>query len=88
MRTYIRYREVMGDMRKTLEKYAGQAVVIIYADRRHRMTKRRVRLLAVEEDRIQAFCLEKGAPRTFLTASVLAAEPLGKAGKTAFTFGA
>lgn len=59
-----------------MQKYIGQIVAIIYMDRGGRFTKRRVKLLAVDGDRVKVYCLERQAPRMLLTASVLAVEPV------------
>ena len=64
-----------------LAKYAGEVVVIVYADRRVAITQRKVKLVAVENGRVRAFCLERMAPRTFLADSVLAALPAAAAAK-------
>jgi len=56
------------------EKHIGQVVTIIYADRKNGFTKRRVKLLAAEGNAVKAFCLERMAPRTFLSDSILAVE--------------
>ena len=68
-----------------LAKYAGEIVVLIYADRRGAMTQRRVKMIAVEDGRVRAFCLERMAPRTFLADSVLAALPAAAVSKRAET---
>jgi len=66
-----------------LAKYAGEIVVLIYADRKGAITQRRVKLIAVEGGRVRAYCLERMAPRTFLAESVLAALPAAAARRPA-----
>jgi predicted DNA-binding transcriptional regulator YafY len=64
-------------VKNQLEKYTGQVVTIIYSDQKKGFTKRRVKLLSIEGDKVKAFCLERQAPRTFLVDSVLAVQPVG-----------
>lgn len=53
----------------------GRVVWIIYQDRKGAFTKRRVRVLAVKDGRLKAFCISSGAPRSFLLERILAVEP-------------
>ena len=68
-------------MKNQLEKYIGKVVEIIYTDKKAGFTQRRVKLLAVQDDVVRAFCLERQAPRTFLVDSVLAVQPAGGLGR-------
>jgi predicted DNA-binding transcriptional regulator YafY len=63
-------------VKNQLKKYIGQVVTVIYSDQKKGYTKRRVKLLSVDGDRVRAFCLDRQAPRTFLADSVLAVEPV------------
>ncbi|WP_199615580.1 WYL domain-containing protein [Paenibacillus alkalitolerans] len=59
-----------------LEKYTGRTVTIIYMNRQNGFTKRRIKILAVDGDKVRAFCHDRRAPRTFLLDSILAVEPV------------
>lgn len=52
----------------------GCVVAIIYISKKGAVTKRRIRILAVREGHIRAFCIDSGAQRVFLKANILAAE--------------
>jgi predicted DNA-binding transcriptional regulator YafY len=62
-------------MYRELTKYIGQTVTIIYTDRQSGFSKRRIKILSVDDRTLRAFCLDRRAPRTFLIASILAMEP-------------
>lgn len=49
-------------------------VDVIYMSKKGKFTKRRIRVLAVKDGYIRAFCLNSGAQRVFLAANLLAAE--------------
>ncbi|MFC4808549.1 hypothetical protein [Paenibacillus sp. GCM10023250] len=57
------------------DKYVGMVVTIIYCDRSGRITQRRIRVDAVQGERVKAFDLEKRAPRVFRIAHILAVMP-------------
>ncbi|SFI54538.1 hypothetical protein SAMN02799624_01302 [Paenibacillus sp. UNC496MF] len=57
------------------QKYVGTVVTMIYCDRSGRITQRRIRVDAVQGDRVKAFDMEKRAPRVFRVARILAVMP-------------
>lgn len=58
-----------------MEKYVGREVDIIYMDRQGKFTRRRIRILAVQDGVMRAFDLDCRAPRVFRTENILAAQP-------------
>lgn len=57
-----------------MHKYIGRIVTIIYQDRSGSFTQRRIRVLAVDGDKIKAYCYNAGAPRLFMADRILAVE--------------
>jgi predicted DNA-binding transcriptional regulator YafY len=55
---------------------AGELVEIIYVDRRGRVTKRALRILAIKDERLKAYCFVRRAPRVFNMANILAVSPV------------
>lgn len=64
-------------MQHELQKYSasGQLVEIIYLDRYGQTTKRTLRLHAVEEQSVKAYCLSRRAYRVFKIENILAIYP-------------
>ncbi|WP_141505947.1 hypothetical protein [Paenibacillus luteus] len=61
----------------TLEKWLHMidcVVDVIYMSKKGKFTKRRIRVLAVKDGYIRAFCLNSGAQRIFLATNLLAVE--------------
>ncbi|NIK75701.1 putative DNA-binding transcriptional regulator YafY [Paenibacillus castaneae] len=52
----------------------GCVVDVIYRSKKGEFTKRRIRVIAVKDGHIRAFCIDSGAQRLFLMENVLAAE--------------
>ncbi|QQE74488.1 WYL domain-containing protein [Brevibacillus composti] len=67
-------------MLNQLKKYlsAGQIVEVIYQDRYGKISKRPLRLQAIEGPRIKAYCLTRRAPRVFHIDNILAVFPAGR----------
>ncbi|MNP79911.1 hypothetical protein D3C76_1778580 [compost metagenome] len=57
-----------------MEKYIGRIVTIIYQDRSGAFTKRRIRVLAVDGNKVKAHCYTAGAPRLFVAERIMAIE--------------
>lgn len=57
-----------------MEKYIGRIIVIIYQDRSGSFSQRRIKVLAVDGDKIKAYCYNVGAPRLFMADRILAVE--------------
>lgn len=57
-------------------KWVGRMAAMIYMDSQGNMTQRRIRILAVRSRYIQAYCLERRAPRLFRRENVLSLLPL------------
>lgn len=55
-----------------MQKYIGRTVEIIYLDRYHRITQRKIKVWAIRGGVIKAFCFEQQAPRTFQVDRILA----------------
>ncbi|OKP92496.1 hypothetical protein [Paenibacillus sp. P32E] len=49
----------------------GQTIEIIYQDKAGKITQRKIEVNGICDGRIRATCLTTGAPRVFLTASIL-----------------
>lgn len=63
-------------VQKQLKRYEGRQVYIMYVDRHNRITKRRIMIRSVGEQRLRAYCYERQAPRVFDINRVLAVEPV------------
>lgn len=63
-------------MIKTLEKYKGHAVELIYLDKSGQLTQRKVLVHSIKGDRVRVYCLERQAPRVLLIDSILAVQPV------------
>ena len=65
-------------MRISLEKYykRGQLVELMYLSKKGEISKRRVKILVVQNDSFQGFCFKRDAKRTFLIDNILALEPV------------
>ncbi|WP_299516134.1 transcriptional regulator [uncultured Rummeliibacillus sp.] len=63
-------------LQKALERQ--QLVIIIYMSKLGKITKRRLRILEIRDDKFRAYCYKKHAQRTFLIDQILAIEPVIK----------
>ncbi|MFE5319789.1 hypothetical protein ACFQ88_13865 [Paenibacillus sp. NPDC056579] len=63
-------------MQKELLRYVGREVYLMYMDRNHRITKRRIRIRSVDGPKLSAYCYERLAPRVFDVSRVLAVFPV------------
>lgn len=51
-------------------------VELIYIDGRGRITKRKVKIISISENHMQAYCFTRKAPRSFNINNILAAGPI------------
>ena len=67
-------------MRILLEKYfsRGQHVELIYLSKSSEISRRRVKILKVQDNSFQAYCFKRKAKRTFLITNVLAIAPVSQ----------
>ncbi len=63
-------------LQKALERQ--QLVTIIYMSKLGGITKRRLKILEIRDDKFRAYCYKKHAQRTFLIDQILAIEPVIK----------
>lgn len=77
---YTNIRSVLGGvMMKTQLKKAmqrNQIVDIMYMAKDGSITKRRIKLIKIAGESVQAYCFTKQAKRTFIIDNILAAVPL------------
>ncbi|MCD1258853.1 hypothetical protein B5M42_008390 [Paenibacillus athensensis] len=60
-----------------LKRLGGQ-MEIIYMDREGKLTQRRIRILAVSDEDVKAFCYTQRGPRVFRLERILAAAVIPK----------
>ncbi|MEJ8543799.1 WYL domain-containing protein [Brevibacillus borstelensis] len=67
-------------MRRELERYCKrqQTVDLIYQSRTGETTKRAVKIIAINGDRVKAYCYARRACRVFCIANILAVAPRGQ----------
>lgn len=67
-------------MRILLEKYFSrdQIVEIMYFSKAGEVSKRRVKIINIQDDAFQGYCFKRNAKRTFLIENVLACVPVVK----------
>lgn len=58
-----------------LSKYIGEIVEIVYMDRSHQLTQRRIEIKHIRKGLVYADCLRTGSPRTFREDQILAWQP-------------
>lgn len=56
----------------------GQTIEIVYQDKSGKITQRKIEIEGIRDGRIRANCLATHSPRVFLTASILAWQPVKK----------
>ena len=54
----------------------GQTIEMIYLDKAGKITQRKIEILGIRDGRIRVTCLTTGAPRVFLSASILSWRPV------------
>ncbi|MBD2845981.1 hypothetical protein IDH44_12320 [Paenibacillus sp. IB182496] len=59
-----------------IEQWTGRVVEMIYLDRKGAFSKRRVRIIAVRDGRVRAYCLRAQAPRLFAAERIMALLPV------------
>lgn len=59
-----------------MHKYAGCVVDMIYMDRHGRFTRRRVRIVSVQNGAVRAYDIVKRAPRVFAVSRIMAVVPV------------
>jgi predicted DNA-binding transcriptional regulator YafY len=65
-------------LQKTLHKYLGCIVEIVYVDRDGKITQRRIEVRGIKENLVRAYCLTQKGPRIFKIENILAAAPIKK----------
>ena len=56
----------------------GQTIEMVYQDKARQITQRKVKVRELQDGRIRATCLTSGSPRVFLSANILAWQPVQK----------
>ncbi|NHN33583.1 WYL domain-containing protein [Paenibacillus agricola] len=69
-------------MEKTLCKYIGHIVEIIYQGPNGQLTQRRIEIRTIGGRTIKAYCMERKAPQVFRIDNVLAVHPLEQIRRT------
>ncbi len=59
-----------------MHKYVGRVVEIIYLDRKYKITQRKIEVWSAEGGLVEAYCLERRAPRVFAIDRILAVMPV------------
>ncbi len=54
----------------------GQTIEIVYIDKAGKITQRKIEVNGIRDGRLRATCLGTGAPRVFLSANILAWQPV------------
>jgi predicted DNA-binding transcriptional regulator YafY len=60
----------------SIAKYVGRTVVIVYMDKKERISKRTIRVIRVDAGTIYAFDMSRNAPRRFASERILAVQPV------------
>lgn len=61
-----------------MDKYIGRIINIIYLDRNGQFSQRRIRVISVKDDLVQAHDYTRQAPRVFRRENILAVQPVAK----------
>lgn len=61
-----------------IDKYIGRDVEIIYQDGKGSITQRQIRVHAVKDGKVRAYCKTAKAFRVFSLASILAVQPVAR----------
>lgn len=71
------YGVLLMQMLHELHRYLkiGDMVELMYVDRANNITRRKVKIVAVDGDYVHVFCYSRRAPRIFLVANILAVSP-------------
>jgi predicted DNA-binding transcriptional regulator YafY len=67
---------------KTLHKYIGHIVEIIYQGSDGQITQRRIEVHAIVGGVVKAYCLELKAPQLFRIENILAMQPVHQGART------
>ncbi|CAM3500230.1 hypothetical protein [Marinicrinis lubricantis] len=59
-----------------MQKYVGRIIEIIYQDRKGQFTKRRIRVLRIDDVVVKAYCYAGRGPRLFYLDRILAIQPI------------
>jgi predicted DNA-binding transcriptional regulator YafY len=64
-------------MLRDLQRYLaiGNPIQIIYQDDKARITKRTIRILAIDDSVVKAYCYSRKGPRIFKITNILALAP-------------
>ena len=76
-RSYSEANNMLRELRRYMS--TGQNVEIIYLDRNGKTSKRTLKLYAVDEQSVKAYCMSRCAPRVFKVESILAVYPVTNA---------
>jgi hypothetical protein len=63
---------------KTLDKYIGIPIEMIYQGRDGKITQRRIEIRSIKDNLVRAYCLTHKGPRVFKLENILAAFPAKK----------
>ncbi|WP_050794370.1 hypothetical protein [Paenibacillus curdlanolyticus] len=63
-----------------MQEYIGKLVQLIYVDRKQQVSIRDVRVLAVKDGKLKAYCLASKAPRIFHVDGIVDMELIRRAG--------
>lgn len=68
-------------MEKTLRKYIGRIVEIIYVGKDNEITQRRIEVRSIDGSSVRAYCLQRKAPRVFRIENILAVQLVTQQGR-------
>ncbi|MFB9273356.1 hypothetical protein [Cohnella cellulosilytica] len=60
----------------SITKYVGKTIVIMYVDKKERISQRTIRIIRVDAGTVYAFDLLRNKPRRFASERILAAQPV------------
>lgn len=60
----------------SIAKYIGRTIVIVYMDKKERISKRTIRITRINAGTVYAFDLSCNGPRRFANDRILAAQPV------------
>ncbi|QTH45924.1 hypothetical protein J4772_16730 [Cohnella sp. LGH] len=60
----------------SIAKYIGRTIVIVYMDKKERISKRTIRVIRIDAGTVYAFDTSCNGPRRFAVERILAAQPV------------
>ncbi len=60
----------------SIAKYVGRTVVIVYMDKKDRISQRTIRIIRIDAGTVHAFDMSRNEPRRFASERILAAQPV------------